>query len=245
MHRFYAPGITADATRVVLDTVESTHLARVLRLRPGTRVRVFDGKGSERHALVTNARPDAAELELLDRVDAAAEARVHLVLGVGLLKADRFDAVLRDAVMLGVAAVQPLVTIRCDVPTAAIATGSRRERWHRIAVSASKQSGRAVVPVIREPATLAACLDADDAPVRLLLAEPSVAGADRLDVATDWWDTARALVLVGPEGGWAPGEVDDARARGCRVVSLGARTLRADAAPLVAVAVLQFLWGDL
>ncbi|MEW5980965.1 MAG: RsmE family RNA methyltransferase [Acidobacteriota bacterium] len=245
VHRFYAPGMSAGATRVVLDGVESVHLARVLRLRPGSRVRAFDGRGTEREARVATAHPKGAELDLFDPVGAAPEARVHVELGLGLLKADRFDAALRDAVMLGVAAVHPLLTERSDVPAGAVASGTRRERWHRIAVASSKQSGRATVPAVHEPAGLRACLAADRSPTRILLAEPSVAGAEPLQADAGWAAVTQALVLVGPEGGWTPGEVGLARAGGCRVMSLGTRTLRADAAPLVALSVLQFLWGDL
>lgn len=246
VHRFYAPGMTRDASRVVLDSEESTHLSRVLRLRVGARVRAFDGQGGERHALVANSHPGAAELELLDSIAPPAEPRVSVALAVGILKADKFDAVLRDAVMLGVSSVIPLLTDRCDVPRSAVSGGARLERWHRIAVASAKQSGRAVVPAVADPIHLDACLDRDRSPMRLMLAEPSLGGAQRLDDSSrGLMDATQALVLIGPEGGWTPDEVDRARSRGCRVVSLGSRTLRADSAPLVALAVLQFLWGDL
>lgn len=246
MHRFYAPAMTRDARRVVLDGVESAHLSRVLRLRAGASVRAFDGKGTERHALVVSSHPTASELELLDEASTQVEPRVRVVLAVGLLKSDKFDAMLRDAVMLGASAVVPLLTERCDVPASAVAGGARLDRWHRVAVASAKQSGRAVVPLVGEPVRLETCLDLDRSPLRVLFAEPSVACAERLDRSSPGpTDATQALVLIGPEGGWTPDEVDLARARGCRIVSLGSRTLRADAAPLVGLAVLQFLWGDL
>jgi len=146
--------------------------------------------------------------------------------------------------MMGVAAVQPLLTARTDVPPAAFTRGGRVERWRRIAISSAKQCGRAVVPEIYAPASLPACLEADRSDVRLLLVEPSVAtpqaAASRLPQSV-----ASAIVLIGPEGGWAASEVSTAVTAGCRTITLGARTLRADATPLVALSVLQYYWEDI
>ncbi len=246
VHRFYAPGMTAGMPRVVLDPDESAHLTRVLRLKPGAAVRVFDGRGLEREARVVTARAKASELDLTGEVVARPEGRVRIHLGMALLKADRFDAAIRDAVMLGVSSLQPLTTDRSDVPAAAVSSGARLTRWERIAVASAKQCGRAVVPRVHDPVSLAGCLDRDPSPLRLLFAEPSVTETERLAAgASALPDVTAALVLVGPEGGWSPREVEVARAAQCRVVTLGPRTLRADAAPIVALTVLQFLWGDL
>lgn len=245
-HRCYAPTMTAGDVRVILDPDESAHLSRVLRLREGDEVRVFDGRGAECAARVSVVDRARSELEVVGTVTPVPEPRVRTTLGLALLKADKFDAVLRDAVMLGVCAVQPLATARTDVPASAFSSGGRLDRWRRIAVASAKQSGRAVVPAVREPAELADCLEADRSSARLLLAEPSVPEAEPLSEARSAWaDLDSALVLVGPEGGWTSDEISIARARGCQLVSLGPRTLRADAAPVVALSVLQFLWGEM
>jgi len=113
----------------------------------------------------------------------------------------------------------------------------------RVAVSSVKQCGRAVVPTVREPATLESAL-AEASGLRLVLVEPAIAaiGARSLD------DVARpeaATVFVGPEGGWAPEEVSRAREAGAMFVNLGARTLRADAVPVVALSILLYAWKAL
>jgi 16S rRNA (uracil1498-N3)-methyltransferase len=145
--------------------------------------------------------------------------------------------------MMGVAAVQPLLTDRTDVPAAAFSHGRRLERWQRIAVSSAKQCGRAVVPPVLAPRALQDCLEAAQAEVGLMLVEPAAVTAS----AAVAWPRAdapgSALVLVGPEGGWADAEVAQALAAGCLPVSLGPRTLRADAAAIVALSVLQYVWG--
>lgn len=238
----------ADSATVTLPDDEVTHLARVLRLGPGAEVRVFDGRGLERVATVARASKSAVELVLGAVVQAAPEPRLRVTLAQALLKADKFDDVLRDAVMLGVAAVRPLASERIDVPAAAWRDGSRLERWRRVVVSSVKQCGRACVPDVLSATDVSGCLAAESADVRIMLVEPScsaTAGSIRALDQTLVGQAQSALVLVGPEGGWSPREVAQAAAAGCHLVAVGQRVLRADAAPLVALAVLLRLAGDL
>ena len=115
-----------------------------------------------------------------------------------------------------------------------------------MALASVKQSGRAVVPEIRTPLTLDSYLGEPPAALTLMLVEPA-AGADTepMSVLRDAQPPTDAALIVGPEGGWVDEEWEAARARGARLVTLGRRTLRADAVPVAAISVLQFLWGDL
>ncbi len=250
--RFYAPHLQPDDTEALLPTDEGRHLARVLRLQPGARVRVFDGRGSERMAAVIRVAGSGVLLALGDPVAAAAESRVAVTLGQALLKGDKFDDVVRDAAMLGVAAIRPLAAARADVTAAAARRGGRVDRWQRVVVSSVKQCGRSVVPEVFPPADLLACLAADTSALRLILTEPSL-GSRAADAATDFSGLfgavdaglpASVLMLVGPEGGWTDEEVALARSSRCRPVTLGQRTLRADAAALVALSVLFHALGE-
>jgi 16S rRNA (uracil1498-N3)-methyltransferase len=136
-----------------------------------------------------------------------------------------------------VACVQPLVTTRTEVPAARAGRVSRVERWHRVALSAAKQSGRAVVPDVREPMRLVEAI-ATCPPPLIVLAEPSAAAArSQLPQAPP-----EASVLIGPEGGWAPEELSALAAAGASFLQVGGRTLRADAAPLVALTALLWEW---
>jgi 16S rRNA (uracil1498-N3)-methyltransferase len=131
------------------------------------------------------------------------------------------------------------VTARTEISMAALARGRRRERWERIAVSSAKQCGRAVVPRILEPQPLAAV--SVPRPV-FVLAEPGVGlGVPLRELDSDIPD--QATLLVGPEGGWTADEVRDAAALGT-LVTLGGRTLRADAMALVALAAVFARWGE-
>jgi 16S rRNA (uracil1498-N3)-methyltransferase len=168
---------------------------------------------------------------------------VSVTLAQAVLKGDKMDDVIRDAVMLGVSAIQPLVTKRTESTVAALVRGARLDRWRRVALASAKQSRRAVVPEIRTPFSFENYLDEPAAALRLMLIEPEAhADVEPLSTLRKESIPADASVWIGPEGGWDIHEWTAARDRGVRLVSLGQRTLRADAVPVAVISVLSFLW---
>jgi 16S rRNA (uracil1498-N3)-methyltransferase len=157
------------------------------------------------------------------------------------------DDVVRDAVMMGVAVIQPVITARTEVSMAVLERGRRLERWQRVAVSSAKQCGRAVVPDVLPPCgfgDLPGALASMRLPSpALMLVEPSAAADVTPLGEMDPAAPREATVVVGPEGGWTPEEL---RTGGdaFRLVSLGGRTLRADAMVVVALAALLTKWGE-
>jgi 16S rRNA (uracil1498-N3)-methyltransferase len=171
---------------------------------------------------------------------------VAVTLVQSVLKADKMDDLVRDAVMLGVSTIQPIVTARAETTVAALTRGGRVDRWRRVALASVKQSGRAVLPEIRLPLSFGDWLDEPFPDMTLMLVEPSAsAEAGTLSFLRDRPAPSEAAIVVGPEGGWGEAEWRGAQARGIRLVMLGQRVLRADAVPVAALSVLQFLWGDL
>lgn len=247
--RFYAPDLVAGADLVDLPEDESRHLTRVLRLDVGDDVLVFDGQGSEWHARVERAGRGRVRVRVLESVTPAREPRVALTLVQAVLKGDRMDDVVCDAVMMGVIAIQPIVTTRTQVSLSTLARGAAVDRWRRVAVASAKQCRRAVVPAVRAPIAIEqyTTLDAGPGTPRLMLVEPAVAAASVRDARelAGWPRPPAVHLVIGPEGGWAPEEVRVAAASGLTPMTFGGRTLRADAMPIVAIAVLQFVWGDL
>jgi 16S rRNA (uracil1498-N3)-methyltransferase len=227
-----------------LPSDEAEHLVRVLRLGAGAEVEVFDGKGTVWRAEVVQADKKSVAVRPIDVVQAAPEPHVDLTLAIAVLKGDKMDDVVRDAVMLGVARVQPVVSARTEVSLAALARGHRVERWQRVAVSSAKQCRRAVVPPVLEPVPLDRVCTHAAPGLRVICVEPSATHepvtppqrVPRPDAAT---------VIVGPEGGWTGTEVATAERSGAILMSLGPRTLRADAVPIVAVTALLTTWGEL
>ena len=245
--RFLAPDAHTTGAVVALPDEEAEHLTRVLRLKRGDEVIVFNGQGLAFAATVQSARKDRAEVLLGARHEAAPEPRIAITLVQAVLKGDKMDDVVRHATMVGVAAIQPIVATRSEVTHASIMRGRRRERWERIAVSSAKQCGRAVVPAILDPEpfeAVASLVDKRRLPgPALMLVEPS-AGAEVVSLnELDGPPPREASVLVGPEGGWTPAEIASASER-CRLITLGGRTIRGDAMALVAVASLFTKWGE-
>jgi len=248
VHRFFAPALDPGDEAVTLPKDEGEHLTRVLRLGVGDMVSVFDGRGHEFSAKVIAADRRDARVQLVARIDAAAEPAVALTLAQSVIKGEKMDDIVRDAVMLGVAAVQPLVTARTETTVAQLTNGTRLDRWRRVALASVKQSKRAVLPDVRRPLTLESFLQDPATALMLMLVEPGVSSGDGVEPLS----TLRgqpipqdATVFVGPEGGWTESELAAARAHGIRLMTMGRRTLRADATPVAAISVLQFLFGDL
>ena len=238
--RFLADSIDSAASTARLSADEARHLSQVLRLGVGDEIAVFDGAGREFLARVETLDRAGAGVRLLDPIDAAAEPAVRLTLAQAYLKGEKMDDVVRDATMMGVSAIEPLVTEHT-----ARYPGRTQDRWRRIAVSSAKQCGRAVVPAVGAGTSFAEWLPADGSELRLMLVEPSapVAGHPVSTLAGD--RPASASLLVGPEGGWGSEEIAAAVRAGYVPITLGRRTLRADAVPVVAIGVLQFIWADL
>jgi len=248
VHRFFAPSLDPGDETVVLPRDEAEHLTRVLRLAVGDSVSVFDGRGHEYLARVAAAPRGSSgdvRLQVLSRIEPPPEPSVALTLVQAVIKGDKMDDVVRDAVMMGVAAIQPMVTTRAETTVAALMRG-RVERWRRIAISSVKQSHRAVLPEVRVPLTFENVLAEPAGAMRLMFVEPGAAGeSEAVATLQSLPVPADAALFVGPEGGWTEQETSAARVAGVRLVTLGRRTLRADAVAIAAVSVLQFLWGDL
>jgi 16S rRNA (uracil1498-N3)-methyltransferase len=232
-----------DAERVRFDAAEAHHLRRVLRLRPGAVIHATDGSGRLYTVRLVALDAEGAWGTIDARAEPARESPCAITLAQGLLKGDRMSWLVQKATELGVARIVPMETARI-VARPAAGAATRHVRWERIAREAVKQCGRVVVPAVDRPRPLA----------------DVVRGIAEHDIAWVFWEgggrplaetvavagsPARLLLLVGPEGGFTAEEVATAEAAGAQRVSLGPRILRAESAGLTAVAVCQFLFGDL
>ena len=237
--RLYWPDATYIDGRVRVTGDDAHRLRQVLRLEPGAAIRLFDGRGHEWAGRIATVSKQAVEVEELEAVEPVSEPRVRVTLAVGVLKGDQMDAVVRDATMMGVAAIVPLRTAPVTVPPKAWQSGAARERWQRVAIASATQCRRAVVPEVKAVTDYEAALR-EPADRRLICVEPghpTDAGDWRGDGAP-----SSVQVLIGPEGGWAEDEVARALAAGARALSLGPRTLRAETAPIVALTIVSAAW---
>jgi 16S rRNA (uracil1498-N3)-methyltransferase len=238
------PRAAEDAPRVRIVGSPLRHL-RTLRLRPGERVVLFDDDGAEHEVELSRVADRAAEGVIVATRRPNREAAFELVLAPALLKGDRMDLVVEKATELGVAAIMPFVCRRTVPQLGADASRRRAERWRRIALAAAKQCGRTSVPEINEAVDFAEMVRVAESPaLKIFFWEgEQTLGLNALSERTP--RPGAVFLAVGPEGGFAPEEVELATASGFHSVGLGRRVLRTETAAIVAVALAQLLWGDL
>lgn len=244
--RFHATpeSFSRDGASVHLSGDEARHLRSVLRLVPGDPAFVFDGNGNEFECEVAEFEKESVRLSVLARVEPASpESPLKITLVLALLKGDKFDLVVQKTTELGVVAIMPLESTRADIRLRDANDARKRvQRWQRIALEAAKQSGRALVPQIGEPQSLKSFSAASES--SLFFSERD---GESLQKVVGGFDRAPSslTVIVGPEGGWADEEIEFARERGWKIVTLGGRVMRAETAAIAVTVLLQHAWGDL
>ena len=236
--RFHFPGCLPAAGTLELPDALAHHAVRVLRLRDGERIVLFDGEGGEAEAtLQVRGKSACAHLEARREVDR--ESPLQIVLVQALAASDKMDWVVQKAVELGVSAVQPVQAERSVLRLAGERADKRHAHWQQVAVSACEQCGRNRIPEVRPLQPLTQWLAAHRGALNYVLAPGGAASFADEPAAQDV-----VHLLVGPEGGWSEAEMSAFDAAGCRRVRLGPRVLRTETAGLAALAALQARWGD-
>ncbi len=242
--RFFAPPENIDGSTVRLSKEETHHLARVLRMQIGDEVSVFDGEGREFKCGIFEVNANSARLEIIESLVIVRESRLDLTLAQGLAKGEKFDFIVQKATELGVSRIVPLATQNSDVRLQEDRSAKRVERWRRISLEAIKQCNRSKLVDIAVPISLEDFLNTDQSAASELLVF-SEAGGSTIKEAAAGLAGKSITALVGPEGGWSPGELEMLDARNAKAVSLGPRIVRTETAAVVAVALIQHLLGDM
>lgn len=224
-----------------LDGDQARYVGRVLRLRPGDSLRVFNGDDGEFAAQLQKVTKSSAELLVEGTVDTVTESALKLHLVQGISRGERMDFVVQKATELGVKRITPVLTeygvVKLDENRAA----KRRDHWQAVAESACEQSGRIRPPLIDAPIALNTWfgMSPRETDTDLILRPGAATALTAIEAPA-----TKVCLLIGPEGGFSGQEYDDAELAGFRAVSLGPRVLRTETAALAAVAVAQSLWGD-
>lgn len=239
MRRFFIPTDQLAANGLTIGGPEARHLQRVLRLGVGDEIELFDGRGLVARAVIRAQNRDQVETRIIDRRRVALPTpRLHLALG--LLKGGKMELVVQKATELGVHALWPLRTDRAVRKTT---SRSQQRRLRKIIIEACKQCGRPYLLDARPEEDLPAFLEhAGELGQGLIFYE----GERETDLTNLDLDYRQDIVaLVGPEGGFSPGEVELARQSGFIAVGLGPSVLRAETAAIATTAILMFLAGRL
>ena len=241
--RIFSRQALAAGQSIELDSFASGHICRVLRMKAGRPLILFNGNGGEYSAALKNADPKKALVEVLDFDPVERESNLKIHLGLALSRGDRFDWAIQKSVELGVAEITPLICERSNNISDAKRLTRKMDHWKKLMVSACEQSGRTRLPQIYEPQNSRDwSVQEQNAQAYIFVpGKPSISAhlADIKDSATE------ISLAIGPEGGFTLQEEEVFLEQGFTAVSLGPRVLRTETAPLVAISLFQSFLGDI
>ncbi|MEK7772716.1 MAG: 16S rRNA (uracil(1498)-N(3))-methyltransferase, partial [Deltaproteobacteria bacterium] len=243
MRRFFVEDINALDSIVRIEGREFTHLKKALRLKPGSEVSVFNGRGLELFGKIESVGRDGAAVTVEGSSLNEGESPLDLTLIQGLLKGDKPELIIQKTTELGVKEVSFYTAPRTVPSFDEDKAADRVERWRRVAIEAAKQCGRTVIPRINY-VDLSRAIEGREESLRIILWEGERARGIG-GILDDNWNSGSVALLVGPEGGFSAEYVDEAGKTGFIPVSLGVRILRAETAAIAGVSIIQHRLGDL
>lgn len=239
--RFYCPPPLPLGTNAELPPDAAHHASRVLRLRVGDAVQIFDGQGNALDASIDAINGKHVLLDKLQTVADAGTSRLHIHLAQAMCSSEKMDWVIQKATELGAASIHVVQTQRSVAKLSEERAGKRNAHWNNVAIAACEQCGRNTLPAIHAPLELDTWLAAQTASTHkkfILLPE----GASALHEQTGVDE--HVTLLIGPEGGFSNDEALMAQRAGFIPIRLGSRVLRTETAAIAGIAALQTLWGD-
>ncbi|MBJ9974903.1 16S rRNA (uracil(1498)-N(3))-methyltransferase [Pseudomonas sp. S75] len=220
-----------------LPETQAHYIGRVLRMSAGDAVQLFDGSGQEYLGQLLEVGKKSVRVALEQAIAGQPDSPLQVHLGQGLSRGERMDWAIQKATELGVQAITPIVSERCEVRLKDERADKRLAHWRQVAISACEQCGRSSLPQILAPVTLGEWIETVEADLKLVLHPVAQALSSHAR-------PQRLAFLIGPEGGLSDAEVEQAKAAGFHAARLGPRVLRTETAPVVALSVAQQLWGD-
>ncbi|HRH76026.1 MAG TPA: 16S rRNA (uracil(1498)-N(3))-methyltransferase [Cellvibrionaceae bacterium] len=222
-----------------LPETQAHYLTRVLRMEAGRPLIVFNGQGGSFAAEIMQASKNSCVVSLGEFTAENNQSPLQCSLAIGISKGDRFDYVLQKACELGASEIYPLFTSRTEVRLDAARQNKKTEHWQQVLISSCEQNGRNLVPALHAPLTLSEFLPTVSSDLKLVLHH-------RANQALNSYTTPQSVcLLIGPEGGLSDEEIQYAEQQGFNPLVLGPRILRTETAPLVALSLVQYQWGDL
>ena len=212
------------------------HVVRVLRLKEGDAITLFNGDEPFQYsATLCNVSKKSADVKIISKDENNSESPLNIHLGQGISRGDRMDFTLQKSVELGVNTITPLFTERCGVKLNTERLDKKRQQWQKIVISACEQSGRASVPIVTEPMLLADWLTQQTSALKINLHPKAQHSIMSLPM-----ENTRVRLLIGPEGGLSDEEIAQANENDFVDVLLGPRVLRTETAALTAITTLQW-----
>lgn len=238
--RIHHPETITQLGTLALADDAAGHVGRVLRMKEGQEVLLFDGSGAEFPATISSVSKKSVEVELKERIERSSESPLNLHLGQVVSRGDKMEFTIQKSVELGVNTITPLISERCGVKLDAKRFEKKLAQWQKIAIAACEQSGRNSVPIIRPIMQLEQwCSEPSDA-LKLNLHPRASYSINTLPEPV-----TKVRLLIGPEGGLSAEEISMTEQYQFEETLLGPRVLRTETAALTAITALQVRFGDL
>lgn len=237
--RFYEPHDLSTRQTHTLSEAATQHVARVLRMKVGDQITLFNGQGSEFLCTLVRVDKRHVDVDIITQTSLSRSSALKIHIGQAISRGERMDYAIQKATELGMSCMTPLLTERCEVRLNNERRDKRTQHWQQVATSACEQSLRNELPLIRPIQSLQEWLSNVDADLKLVLHHHTE------QPLGDFPQPASVALLIGPEGGLSETEVTTALAAGFKPVAFGPRVMRTETAPVAAQAILQYLWGDL
>lgn len=245
MHRIRVAAGAPEGATITLAASEAHYVARVLRLRAGDLIAVFDGSGQEWHVQLTQVAPTVIQGQVVALEADTCRSVSSVILGQGFPKRGKMDLIVEKCSELGLDTLVPLYTARTVVRGVPEREARRVERWSRVAEAAARQCGRRTLLDIQPPQSLQDfCVAYGTAPAKIVCWEEERTSGAR-QVIESLGGEGPYVVIVGPEGGLTADEVALARGYGFAPMSLGPRILRTETAAIAVTALLRYRLRDL
>jgi 16S rRNA (uracil1498-N3)-methyltransferase len=238
--RFYTSNHLSVDNEIQLESEVSHYISRVLRLKTGDPLVLFNGDGCDYPAEILELSKNSVLVLVNSQLNLAHESPLHIHLAQGVSKGDRMDFAIQKAVELGVAEITPVITERCVVKMSKERWLKKHEQWKKIIISACEQSNRNVIPVLNPTVELAAWQKQTTEDIKVVLSPKS-----RQYLSHMARPNRGIRLLIGPEGGLSEQEVYTCEQTGFFAANMGPRILRTETAALTSIAILQSLFGDL
>ena len=244
MSRFYVPTPQIEKGMLRIEGNEVKHIRRVLRLKAGDEIIVFDSLGKEYEGTIIEETTSSVVIKIQNIFLSKRDSPLDVTLAQSLLKGEKMDYLIQKATELGVKEIIPFFSSRSVPLLEKSGRLKRHHRWGRIAIEASKQCGRGVVPKIEPLQDYSEMLQiASPGSLCLILWERE--GGQLKKVLERSKEKTRIFFIIGPEGGFSQEEVEEAKRAGFIPVTLGRRILRAETASLCLLSILQYEQGDI
>lgn len=231
---------------LIISGSDAKHIKNVLRLKPGDKIMLFDGKGLEYEAEIVALAPKKVKVSVIRSLSSALEPSVKIIIAQAFLKDRKMDGLVRQLTELGIAKWIPFISDRSVPRPDRKRLADRSKRWEKIAKEALKQCRRNCIPEISPLASFEDIMDIGrTCNLKIIFWENETEPLDFKFLKPDVRDDGTIFVMMGPEGGFTPQEIEIARDSGFVTAALGPRILRAETATIAACTLLQYLFGDM